>query len=306
MLVFALVSFGSTALEAALATFAKLGDITGESTDARHVGESDVLSWSWGMTNPPIVSGSGADGGTVKVRDLTIVKRVDSASPKLLQACANDTPLNRAVLTLRQLGGNSVVFYRYVLENVRVTSVTHSSGEDQPVESVSLAFTRVGAEYISITPLGTPGDKNRFAWDLAANREGGVTFPEDTSTDTDSDGLPDSWELEFGLDPSLTDASEDADGDGATNREEFLAGTAPNSRDSVFKAHFNAPGGDAMGTLTWTSSSGLQYRVLVGDRLDGDFQIFGTYPSAGDRTTSIILPANLGTRFFRVIALPTR
>ncbi|MBP9902091.1 MAG: SUMF1/EgtB/PvdO family nonheme iron enzyme [Verrucomicrobia bacterium] len=46
--------------------------------------------------------------------------------------------------------------------------------------------------------------------------------------DTDSDGMPDEWERHFGLDPSNpTDGSQDADGDGYTNLEEFLNSTDP-------------------------------------------------------------------------------
>jgi hypothetical protein len=44
----------------------------------------------------------------------------------------------------------------------------------------------------------------------------------DPSKDTDKDGLPDDWETLYGLDPSGTnEASEDKDGDGLTNLEEW-------------------------------------------------------------------------------------
>ena len=48
------------------------------------------------------------------------------------------------------------------------------------------------------------------------------------SVDTDSDGMPDAWELRFDLDPNdPSDAALDQDGDGVTNLQEFLAGTPP-------------------------------------------------------------------------------
>lgn len=53
-------------------------------------------------------------------------------------------------------------------------------------------------------------------------------------TDDDNDGMPDSFELDNGLDPvDSADASRDADGDGSSNLAEFQAGTDPNSGDSV-------------------------------------------------------------------------
>jgi hypothetical protein len=45
--------------------------------------------------------------------------------------------------------------------------------------------------------------------------------------DPDSDGMDDSWETEWLNKPTLADATTDYDGDGATDLEEFLAGTHP-------------------------------------------------------------------------------
>jgi pectate lyase len=48
------------------------------------------------------------------------------------------------------------------------------------------------------------------------------------STDSDHDGMPDTWEARYGFNPSNpADASRDADGDGYTNVEEYLNGTNP-------------------------------------------------------------------------------
>lgn len=46
--------------------------------------------------------------------------------------------------------------------------------------------------------------------------------------DDDNDGMPDTWEISYGLNPlDATDASGDPDGDGITNLQEFQAGTNP-------------------------------------------------------------------------------
>jgi hypothetical protein len=49
-------------------------------------------------------------------------------------------------------------------------------------------------------------------------------------SDTDGDGMHDSWESVYGLDPAAQDQNGDLDGDGSTNLAEYLAGTRPNAR----------------------------------------------------------------------------
>jgi hypothetical protein len=54
--------------------------------------------------------------------------------------------------------------------------------------------------------------------------------------DTDNDGLPDEWELRYGLDPATPGQADlDGDQDGQTNGEEYLAGTDPSDVNSYLK-----------------------------------------------------------------------
>ncbi|MFO8051860.1 MAG: PKD domain-containing protein, partial [Thermoplasmatota archaeon] len=50
--------------------------------------------------------------------------------------------------------------------------------------------------------------------------------------DTDGDGMPDSWEKKYGLDPELDDADRDYDGDLLTNIQEYRLGLNPKSSDT--------------------------------------------------------------------------
>lgn len=55
-------------------------------------------------------------------------------------------------------------------------------------------------------------------------------------SDTDHDGMPDSWELRYGLSPQdPADAGLDADGDGLSNLQEYLGGTDPRDPASVLR-----------------------------------------------------------------------
>ncbi len=83
-------------------------------------------------------------------------------------------------------------------------------------------------------------DRNEFFTAWADTREGISLIyairTEGGSTDEDADGLPNDWELEFGLDPidatGDNGAVGDPDGDGTNNLDEFENGTSPISDDT--------------------------------------------------------------------------
>jgi len=50
--------------------------------------------------------------------------------------------------------------------------------------------------------------------------------------DTDSDGMPDGWEVNYGLNPSNDDSTEDFDGDGLSNVAEYSHNTDPTNPDT--------------------------------------------------------------------------
>jgi hypothetical protein len=75
-----------------------------------------------------------------------------------------------------------------------------------------------GRDYI-MEVVSAPGQED-FEWDYS------LAWRMVTPPDSDSDGIPDDWEVQFGLDyQDSADASEDNDGDGLDNEAEYEAGT---------------------------------------------------------------------------------
>jgi type VI secretion system secreted protein Hcp len=158
----------------AVDVFLKVGDIKGESKDAKHEGEIDVLSWSWGVTQTgSLGAGGGAGAGKAEFHDLFFVTRVSKASPKLILAVAGGTHIKTAVLTGTRGGGSgkAVDYLVYRLSDVIVTSVQHGAAEGPPTEQVSLRYAKFQVSYRRQSPSGALEPAVEAGWDLKTNKK---------------------------------------------------------------------------------------------------------------------------------------
>ena len=73
-----------------------------------------------------------------------------------------------------------------------------------------------------------PDDRDDFPIDPDETSDtDGDGLGNNADSDDDNDGMPDTWKSQHDLDPLIDDASEDSDGDGNNNLNEYLAGTDP-------------------------------------------------------------------------------
>ncbi|MFT4621614.1 MAG: hypothetical protein ACI8PZ_000266 [Myxococcota bacterium] len=84
-----------------------------------------------------------------------------------------------------------------------------------------------------------------------------ITWDVAIPSDLDHDDMGDEWERENGLNPTRFDATEDADGDGFTNLEEYLLGTDPTDPEAAGGC---GCGVGQAGAPTWTGLLGLGAR----------------------------------------------
>jgi type VI secretion system secreted protein Hcp len=154
--------------------FLKVDGIKGESTDAYHKDEIELVGWSWGASEVFIVSGGGGTvGGKPKFTDLVVTKHVDKASPKLLRACLKVTHISEVVLTQRKAGAGKLNFLVITLKDALVTSLNdaESEGASRPMETVQFNFAKVIYEVIARKPNGQPGTPVTLRWDVKTNKE---------------------------------------------------------------------------------------------------------------------------------------
>jgi type VI secretion system secreted protein Hcp len=158
---------------AAFDYFLKIDGISGESTDAKHKGEIDVLSWSWGETHPtPPSRGGAGSAGKVEMGDLHVSANLTKASPQLLLACASGKHLKSAVLTGRRGGGKTQdEFLTFSLTDVLVSSFqTGGTTTDAPLDSISLNFAKIEVTYKEQSAKGGPGAVTTAGWDRKKNK----------------------------------------------------------------------------------------------------------------------------------------
>lgn len=128
------------------------------------------------------------------------------------------------------------IVLNYVLENVGATLPQRDAVDNRVIE-----FVRSGkASYVENAPIAqTPYMRRYHAAD--SYKKGIITdprqvggLPEYNGTprlDTDGDGMPDEWELAYGLNPNdPSDAVKDCNGDGYTNIEKYINGIDPTKK----------------------------------------------------------------------------
>jgi type VI secretion system secreted protein Hcp len=152
---------------------AKSGQIKGESHDTVHPDEIDVLSWSWGMESRSSLGGGAATGRAI-VRELKVVKRVDSASTPLMSALRSNEIITKAVLTVRKAGKTPLEYLKITIEQGRVTGLTLEagdvSGSPDVFENVVFSFNKITVEYVPQGKDGQAKGSTQFTdqWDVSS------------------------------------------------------------------------------------------------------------------------------------------
>ncbi len=152
--------------------FLKIDGVAGDSHDAHHRDEIDVIAFSWGETNSgSSSSGTGAGSGRVHIEDFHFTALTGSASPKLMLLGANGKHVASAVLVARRPGNSMQEYLKITLSDIEV-SAYHIGGSDGdvPVDDVSLRFGKIQVDYKPQKATGALGTAIHGGWDVRANK----------------------------------------------------------------------------------------------------------------------------------------
>jgi type VI secretion system secreted protein Hcp len=131
---------------------ARAGVINGESEDATHPKEIEVLAWSWGMNQRLAPGGGTSATGRRSLHELKITKGVDTASTALMSALRTNEEISSAVLTIRKAGSKPLEFLKITLNDARVSSIEIEGGVPPGsvgvVEVVTFAFNKINIDYV--------------------------------------------------------------------------------------------------------------------------------------------------------------
>jgi len=146
----------------------KFDGVEGESKHKDHKGEIEVLSWSWGVTQPGGPAGGGSGKGKAVPGDFNCTHQYDKASPVLAKQCASGKHFKDAKLTSRKAGEGQKDFLVLTMKEVFITSVSPSGGHGgEIIENVSCSYKDIEFEYKVQDDKGALGGAVKFGWDTA-------------------------------------------------------------------------------------------------------------------------------------------
>lgn len=153
--------------------FIELSSTPGSSTDSKHKGWIDVLSWGYSVSQSSSAhTGGGSAVGKANFSEVTFTHYVDKASANLMKHCASGKHLDQLVLSVCKSGDGQQEYMKVTLNEVFITSVSNISNTESPrvIEQVGVSYGKIKVEVKDQNADGSMGAAVTGAWDVKQNK----------------------------------------------------------------------------------------------------------------------------------------
>lgn len=187
-----------------------------------------------------------AFGPEIRFLDLPDGARVLAETPLPLRVQVTDRDSPLASITIRE---GPVVLASIAIDNgvVNATAGVTCRPIQTPAHGYEIELILPGPAYGTHTYTVESTDPGGLASALDLSLFAGFT-----DLDSDADGMPDQWEVHYGLDPFRDDAGLDSDGDGLANYLEYLSESDPSRPDTDGDGLFDGADPDPLIAATGT------------------------------------------------------
>jgi type VI secretion system secreted protein Hcp len=151
--------------------FLKLDGIQGESQDANHKNEIQILSWSWGASNVSSVSGTGGSGaGKVDMSDVSMMLNFDKSTPKFFKAVAKGMHISSGTLSAIKAGSDGKPYLKVDFKEIFVTGLQMSAAGEVPAVSLSFTYDEIKMDYSAQDEKGNMASTGPVTFNTKENK----------------------------------------------------------------------------------------------------------------------------------------
>jgi len=153
--------------------YVEIEGIKGDVTAEGHVDWIEVQSFQWGVgrgITSPLGGSKDREASAPSVSEITVSKVSDKATANILREALWGEGKKVKIDFCKTDKDKFEPFYQYELEEALVSGYSVSSGGDRPTESLSMNFTKITFNDISMGSKNETGDPDRVSYDLAKGK----------------------------------------------------------------------------------------------------------------------------------------
>lgn len=147
-------------------------EVKGEAEAKGFENQIEILSFSWGLSNPTTVQlgSGGSSGGKADFGAFNVMTKTSLASGSLFQACASGKHYDKAEVVLnKSTGGDPLKYLTIKFDEVFVNSFQwagSTGGDDTPMESISFTYAKCEFTYQQQDAKGLSKATSGGGWDI--------------------------------------------------------------------------------------------------------------------------------------------